>query len=375
MKAKNSPIPDFIELTIDSLSYFGGRGVGRHDGVVVFVPNTAPGDRIRARVTARKPRFLEAQVVEILEPSKHRREPPCPVATKCGGCTWQHVNYSAQIEAKEKILSDSLRKLEKVFPIKRLPFVPAPQEFFYRNRVQLQVRGSQYGFFAQRSRDLIPIESCWIAEKALNQEMPKLSGVPGTSKRVELSVDGGGKVSVNEGERDPETALFGQVNSAQNEKLKILLIEAIRGTPDWYMDLYCGAGNLTMPLHERFPDKNGVGIEYSTEAIRRAQKLGLYNVEWFDGDVAHVLKRLEPRRGSGLIVLDPPRVGLNSEAIQQISRHRPTQLLYVSCNPTTFARDAERFFEIGFKCEQVQGLDMFPQTEHVELLASFCAAR
>lgn len=362
-------------MTIESLSYFGGRGVGRHDGVVIFIHGTAPGDRVRARVTACKPRFLEGEVVELLEPGPARRAPPCPVAGRCGGCSWQHVDYSVQIEQKEKILRDALRKIAKIQPLNWRPFLKAPSEFHYRNRIQLQLRNGRKGFFAARSHDLVEFQNCWIAEEKLNARMGELrdADLQGL-RRIELAVQMDGDVAVMAEERDPEAALFSQVNTAQNHVLIKTLIAAIDFTPDWILDLYCGAGNLTLPLAEKFPQAKIFGVELSRASIERAERRHP-GVNWQAGDVARVLSTMAPLKGKGLIVLDPPRMGCAPEVIDQVRRQSPSQIVYVSCNPTTFARDAERLVANGrFAVESVQGLDMFPQTEHVELICSLRAA-
>jgi 23S rRNA (uracil1939-C5)-methyltransferase len=358
-----------LELTIDSLSYSGGRGVGRADGIVVFVPDTAPGDRARVQITSEKPRFLEAKLIEILEPGPGRRDPPCPVAQRCGGCCWQHVDYSVQIAAKEKILRDSLRALEKIAPIRWKPFVPAPDEFHYRNRIQVHVEAHGAGFFAKGSRDLVVTDACLISDPKLNEKLRTLERKPGR-RRVELALTLEGEVIAREGERAPEAALFGQVNTTQNEKLKALVTEAVAGRPDWLMDLYCGSGNLTIPLTEKFPQTPILAVEYSRESIARAKDLNLSQVRWLDGDVAIRLAKEKPQSGHGVIVLDPPRDGVSKTALAQVVRMRPNEIVYVSCNPTTFARDAQRLTEKGYRLRNVQGLDMFPQTEHVELVAA-----
>lgn len=378
MKAKNSLTPklgEIVEITIESLAYFGGRGVGRLQGVVIFVPGVAPEDRWRVRITAVKSRFLEAEAVELLQAGAARREPPCPVAGRCGGCSWQHVQYRVQIEQKEKILRDALRKIAKTQSLNWRPFIPAPEEFHYRNRIQIQVREGRRGFFAARSRDLVEFDQCWIAEEKLNQRLAELKEHElAGSKRLELAVQTDGSVRMMENERDPEAALFSQVNTAQNQQLIQAMLAAIQSTPDWILDLYCGSGNLTLPLKEKFPNAKIVGVELSRSSIERARSVAP-EIGWEAGDVARILSNLRPDSGAGLIVMDPPRLGCATEVIEQVLRQSPRQIVYISCNPTTFARDAERLIaDSRYRIESVQGLDMFPQTEHVELICSLRAA-
>jgi 23S rRNA (uracil1939-C5)-methyltransferase len=340
----------------------------------VFVPLTAPGDRIRARVTAQKSRLLEAELVEILEPSQARRKPPCPLTDRCGGCSWQHVEYSMQIEQKQQILKMSLRGLEKYGAIPWREFIPAPEEFNYRNRIQVQIRGKEYGFFAKRSHNLVPVRECLIAEKEINSQLKTLR--PDYDGKIEIARTRDGKVNILGGERDPEAALFSQVNEAQNRALIQEMLEIVSIEPEWIMDLYAGSGNLTWPLAEKFPGIGMHAVEFSRASVEKARaERAVSGLKWHSGDVAKVLERLKPVAGRGLIVLDPPRLGASPEAIREILKHKPQQIVYVSCNPTTFARDAELLMREGaYRLESVRGLDMFPQTEHVELIASLCAA-
>lgn len=375
MKPKNTPTTEEVfELTIESLSYSGGRGVGRHEGVVVFVPDTAPGDRVRVQITARKPRFLEGRIIEILEPGSGRRQPPCPYFGRCGGCSWQHVEYPVQVAQKEKILRDALRKIARTSPIHWLPFVKAENEFSYRNRIQIQVRDKKFGFFSRGSRNLVAIDSCRISEGAINARMQTLSNEELSAARLELALRRDGSVAVMADRRDPEEALFSQVNTVQNSSLIRAMLEAIHLQPSWIMDLYAGSGNLTEPLRTHFPAADLTAFELSRASVERGKTL-LPGVEWYAGDVGKVLRKLRQPNGDGLIVIDPPRTGCERDVVEQLVRLKPSQIVYISCNPTTFARDVERLLsDGGYVLESVQGLDMFPQTEHVELISSLRAA-
>lgn len=351
---------EIIEITIDSLSYNGGRGVGRHEGIVVFVPGAAPRDRARVRITSKKAKFWEGELVGLTEPSPLRREPPCPVADRCGGCSWQHITYAAQVEEKKKILTASLRPLAKLAKWEWLPFVEAPEEFNYRNRIQVQLQNGKKGFFAKRSHDLVATETCLIAEEGINRQLKELKPESGVT-RIELRVDG--------------EADFSQVNAKQNLRLReMVLALSVSLAADWIMDLYCGSGNFTLPLADKFPTAKIFAADLSRASIEAARAKSP-QIEWIAGDVAKVLKKFDKKSGVGLIVLDPPRTGCDAEVTREILRLQPKQIVYVSCNPTTFARDAVRMLESGeYTLVSVQGLDMFPQTEHVESVALFVRA-
>jgi 23S rRNA (uracil1939-C5)-methyltransferase len=333
---------------------------------VVFVPGTAPQDRIRAQVRGKKSRFWEAELLEVLQPSPYRRKPPCPVAERCGGCSWQHISYPAQMEQKQQILESSLRSLRKWGELPMRPLRAAPDEFHYRSRIQIQIQGEQFGFFAKRSKELVAIQECWISEPPINQKLKQLSAneLRGHD-RLELALNSEGGVDLR-----PQSQ-FSQVNRAQNAILKVQVAELVAGSPVWIMDLYAGSGNLTVPLHQRFPNVPMLAVEFTPLSVQLGQALALPGVEWRQGDVAKVLERSSPREGAGLIVLDPPRTGCTSEVMTQLMRHKPKQIIYVSCNPMTFARDVQIVLQQGeYRLQSVQGLDMFPQTEHVEVIAS-----
>ncbi len=346
--------------------------MGRFEGIVVFVSGTAPQERVRARVTAQKLRFWEAELVEILQASPYRRQAPCPVFGRCGGCSWQHIEYSQQIEQKKKILVDALRSLKKLGEFEWREFLAAPSEFAYRNRIQVHIQNGRYGFYSSGTRDLVPVTHCLIAEAKINERLQDLRC--GEESRIEIARLESGEVELMRGARDPEAAIFSQVNSAQNEILKKSLLEQIIGSPEWLMDLYAGSGNLTRPLVERFATSKVIAVEMSRNAVARGRK-SLPKVEWISGDVEIELAKISRPSGKGCVVLDPPRTGVGAGTVENLIHLAPQQILYVSCNPTTFARDAERLVRSGrYKVHAVQGIDMFPQTEHVELIASLCAA-
>lgn len=338
---------------------------------MVFVTGAAPQERVRARVISRKSRFLEAELIEVLDPSPFRRSPRCPVADSCGGCTWQHVSYSEQVRQKEGILAGSLRGLAKKSAFETLSFLQAESEFEYRNRIQIQIQGEKIGFFAKGSHRLVEVRHCDVSEPSINaclQNFDPLK-VRGAS-RVELAVDEITNEVVVRDRREAHTALFGQINRRQNEVLKRTVVSLIEDRLDWAMDLYAGAGNLSFPLAEHVAPAPVLAVELSQSSVARGRERGMAQIEWRAGDVARVLRETPVRSGQGCIVLDPPRMGCESEVLEQVVRHRPKQIVYVSCSPATFARDAERLVATGkYRLESVQGLDMFPQTEHVELIA------
>ena len=411
-----------LDVTIDSLAY-GVFGVARSDRGVVMVPAVAPGDRARVRVVAEKKGYREAELVEVLEPAAVRRVPPCRYVPRCGGCTWQHVEYAAQLEAKQAILAETLTRIGgfRAEDLELRPIVPAA-EWAYRHRITLRVDGEQrLGFYRHRSHALVEIEDCGIADATVNAHLGAardwLRGVSTTVRRVEVAStrDGRAVFSANaEGpfrhdaeyhekflrrqvsvagivlhgkgwrktfgkpavilEVDDDTAIeteggFTQVNPQANRRLVAIVLElAATRADDRLLELFCGAGNLTLPLARHAREVVGVESDASSVgcARRNADRLGLANCRFIQQDASATARSLAVGgERFSLVVLDPPRSGA-AELIEPLAALATDRLVYVSCNPATLARDLCRLVEHGFTLGPIQPIDLFPQTYHLE---------
>lgn len=401
-------------LGIDSLAA-GGDGVGRVDGAVCFVPFTAPGDAALVRVTRRARDYLRAELVELERPGPSRREPPCPLAGRCGGCAWLHVEEAAQREAKASFLE---RALGRTAP----PVRPSPLPLGYRRVARLHFepgrgRGA-LGFVAARGRGTVDVEACPVVDPAIGRALEALRAellagvgspaelrlaasragvaacvasarplpasfyraaerlVPGSLAAVTAEVDGvlapiagPGLVPVEGG--DGEQLLvppsgFGQANAEVNRELAGVVagwagqLACARG-----LELFAGAGNLTVALAPHVGalatgelDPAAVAAARENLAVR-----GLGRVAARSGDALALYGELGP--GAGLVVLDPPRSGC-AELARRIAAGRHDAVIYVSCDPATLGRDLRALGAGGFAVREAHGFDMFPQTAHVE---------
>lgn len=359
-----------IEVEIESLSFNGGRGVARHNGMVIFVPWTAPKDIVRIEIIENKKSYAIGKLVEIIKPSPYRRSPPCPVAGVCGGCTWQHVLYDEQVAQKQKILDHSIRNLKKLSPdLKIEDFIAAKNEFHYRNRIQIHVNIHGAGFLARESHDLVPTDQCWIADPLLEKAMNEISNDPSErcNQRIELSVNEMGQVNRN------AVSDFEQVNNEQNQEMQKIVLSWIKAeNQEWnrVIDLYSGSGNFTIPVYKNVKAKDWFAIEMNPVLVARAQNKQT-GIQWLEGDVALKLKKFNSLKKT-LMLVDPPRDGMSSLAAKELLRVSPDTIVYVSCNPMTFARDAQKILESkNYKLHRLQGIDLFPQTEHIELISLF----
>lgn len=416
-----------ITLEIDALSY-GPYGIGRLNGKAVMVPGTAPGDTITARIVESKERYSIAELAHITKPSGQRQTPPCPYVGSCGGCSWQHLRYDAQLAAKEKSVADALGRIGKLQEFELRPIIASPLEYHYRRRIRLQCNEfKQLGFFRPSSHQLVEIASCHIAAheterhlKILRHWVARLAtpiqyveivagddpdqtiivagsvgafiGVDETVARTFLDENVGisgviirgrdwrrawGQAAISLRTEDDiwlkiDADVFSQINSEGNRRLVSELISAGEFTADArVLELYCGAGNFTLSIARRA--REVVAVESSPASVkngeRSAQLNGINNIRWITAEVASALKRLKQRgERFAKIVLDPPRPG--APGIQtDLAGLGAERILYVSCNPATLARDLSALSKNGYKLKWVQPVDLFPHTFHVEALA------
>ena len=345
---------DFVELQITDVA-FGGAGVARHEGKVYFVPFTAPGDTVRATVVKQQRKFCEASVVEILTPSPDRAVPECEYFTRCGGCAYQHIAYPRQLELKHRQVEQTLRRVGKFAEVPMRPIVPAPHPYAYRNRIRVHVQDRKAGFFAHRSHELIPIQRCAIAKPAVNDA---LQGMLRTPVR-----DGDYTLFGTDGEK-----FFTQTNDAVADALLALVERTVSRGQALLVDAYAGAGFFSSRLAPLFGEV--IGIEENEHAVSRARNAAAANERHLLGDVSVLLAEVLTAHPMGRtsVILDPPATGLAPRVGPLLAAARPSEILYISCNPATLARDLGEL-RSTYRLESVTPLDMFPQTAEIEVLA------
>lgn len=369
-------IGEIVELSIQSLAH-GGAGVGRLSDFVFFIPLTAPGDKVSAQITSIKKNYAEAELKKIHFASQNRVDAPCEVYGQCGGCQWQHVNYQTQLEQKQKTVEHALSRIakENSFTLKKI--IPSPLEFNYRNRAQIRTQGPRTGFYSRGSHNLIEINKCLLLEEPLNLEIQKIKSeiknfADYKTSKKEVFISQKGEVVRSENQAHGQEFGFSQVNTKQNQILQNLVLELL-GNPSAefknILELFCGNGNFTLPLA-----KNGwdvYAVDSSKSAIHQARSMATDKTFFSCADCSLELKKLILKnRTFDCVLLDPPRTGCDEALIKNLHKTGMKKLIYVSCNPATFARDWARIKAYSnLKLEFIQPLDMFPQTYHVELLA------
>ena len=399
-----------IEVDLTTMAH-GGTALGRYEGRAIFVPYAIPGETVRVTLVEDKRRFAHARLLEVLAESPDRIPPRCPHfgPGRCGGCQWQHITYPAQLRWKREVLRDQLRRIGGFENPPVLETLPSPSPWGYRNRLTLHaLPDGRLGLRRSNSHEIEPIQECAIADPRLMDLLSSLDlELPGLQR---LTLRAGAAeddlMLVFETEDDAPPALeadfplscvllledgtpvnligrnyvteivasypyrvtagrFFQVNTGVAETLLRLVSEWL--APDETMtvlDAYCGVGLFTLPLAERAGYV--VAVEADPWAVEDllVNTADQENVEVIEGSVEAVLSDLDVTFDG--VVVDPPRAGLDVVVVEALAGMRPDRIVYVSCDPATLARDLKRLTDRGYRLVQVQPVDMFPQTYHIE---------
>ncbi len=413
---------DTITLELTGIAH-GGEALGRHNGKVIFVAYALPGERVQARVVDEHKSWARAELIEVLSADVDRVDPPCPYfgPGRCGGCQWQHIRYERQLTLKQEIVADQLRRLGHVTDPPVRPTLAVGEPWAYRNHVQFAVDpAGQLGFRRVSSHEIIAVDRCLLLHPLLDelhQEFQPGGGeeeaaleLGGWLRRVTMraGVRTGQRLVVFEtlGDEPPELEVdlsvscvllrrdgqmqgligppyieeevagrvyrvsagsFFQVNTAGAEVLVKLVQDYLAPHPeDTLLDIYCGVGLFGLA----FKGKAGrlIGIEENPLACEdfawNARDWDPERVELHEGPAEEVLAVLD--EPIDLAVLDPPRAGAGKEVLQELARLGPHRVVYVSCDPATLARDVQYLQAGGYRLVEVQPVDLFPQTFHVE---------
>jgi len=384
-----------VELEIVDVAY-GGRAVGRHDGMAVFVPGCLEGERVKVRLETVHKRYAEAGLLEVLTPSPHRREPACPLADRCPGCTYQHVDYAEEVRIKQRQLASLLRRLGGLDAVEMADPASSPCSLGYRNKIVLHVGPEgQLGYYGRDNRTVIDVGHCPLAVEAINTDLAAVradsafmqSLVPRGSVtfrwteadgvrhwKDDESAGGALTESTPIGDVKLPAGGFAQVNNAVAAMLVADTIAWIQvQVPQFLIDLYCGVGIFALAAVQAGVP-NVLGVEVNGPAIRaakaNARQLKLTGVKFAEGDAAAVFDQAIRQVDAGLtaVIVDPPREGLSSALCESLLMHRPAGLLYISCAPDTLARDLKRLTAEAYVVERCRVLDMFPRTAHFETM-------
>lgn len=436
---------DDIELHIDSVS-LTGSGVGRYNGLAVFVPATAPGDIIEAHIIKAKKSYAVGKCTKIIKPSPDRTDNDCPAYPGCGGCSFRHMSYGAELKLKSDAVRDAFSRIGGL-DVELKPIIGADSPDGYRNKAQYPVGREngelKIGFYSRRSHRIVDCRACRLAppefEKILGtvadwiekynisvyDETSRSGAVrhiylrkafatgeimlclvsaqenlPNTDALLDAlkSEESIKSVLININSDDTNAVLgdrciclfgdgcitdilcgvkvrisplsFYQVNRAQAERLYKKAAEYAGAEKiKLLLDLYCGAGTITLALSDHA--KKVLGAEIVPEAIddarENAARNGVKNAEFFCGDASDVAKKLARENlRPDVITVDPPRKGLAADVVESIAEMQPGRVVYVSCDSATMARDVKRLADLGYTAQRACAVDMFPRADHIE---------
>ena len=411
----------------------GGHCVARHEGRVLFVRHALPGERVVAEVTdgTATSRFLRADAVEVLQPSKDRVEPPCAFAGpgKCGGCDWQHATPGAQRKLKVQVLTEQLRQLAKLDPAGagwdgsiepvggKLPAGTVPQ---WRTRVQYAIDPDtgEAGLRRHRSHRVQPIDRCLIASAGVTElgveerdwegmaTVEAIAATGSSDRQVILTPRAGARLPIVELDRpvsvmriDDHGGLhrvhgrsfvreraagrtwrvseggFWQIHPEAPDLLVSAVLEGLDPQEgENALDLYCGVGLFAGALADQLGETGAVlGIESSKQSVADARhNLGDLIGEGRVRIECDRVERLLPRTGiteTDLVVLDPPRSGAGRDTVRHLAGLTPRRIAYVACDPAALARDLGFFASVGYRPVSLRAFDLFPMTQHFECVA------
>lgn len=383
-----------VELEIDSLSN-QGEGVGRLNGWVIFVPYALPGERVRARIYRNDKNCSSADLVAILTPSPRRVEPQCPVFGYCGGCQYQHLHYDDQLEWKTTQVADLLR-LQAGMEIPVRPAIASPRIYGYRSKITphfhkpKEARMGNIGFLRAGSRtEVCDVKQCPIAMAEINEALPALRK---SVQQAAAQYKRGATLLM----RVSEGAVITNHNAVCTEKVGELIFHFLAGDffqnnpfilpaftsyvawqacasgARYLVDAYCGSGLFALTLAPHFEKVLGVEVsETSADWARaNARSNGIEHASFLAASAEAIFEQVDFPAEESAVVIDPPRKGCDAAFLHQLFAFGPRRVVYVSCNPATQIRDLAEFRKAGYAVTEVQPFDLFPQTKHLECVAT-----
>ena len=322
---------------------------------MVFVPFTAPGEKVRAVLTEIHKTFARAKLLEVLTPSPDRVVPPCPLFGTCGGCATQHLNYPAETRIKTAQIEAALRRIGKIADPVIRPMLAGP-DYGYRNRITVHNQDGKVGFLAVDGRTLVDVPKCLLAASDVNDKLTHLRSRARPRPHYSVRAD------------EVRGEAFYQSNRPLAEPLKKLVVEAVPAEVKTVLEGYAGTGFFSGSLVAA--GKKVVAVESHPAAVEVFRK-EVPGADLLEGRFEDEMENALGRLGSGpaVCLINPPRGGLSPDARRLLAQSRPwLGILYLSCDPPALARDIAALGEF-WKAEWFQPVDLFPRTAHVECLA------
>jgi len=390
-----------LELQIESLTN-QGDGVARVDvpkiGLkdwVIFIPFTIPRETVRAKILSNKKNCSLAEVVEILTPSEHRVSPDCRLFQTCGGCQYQHINYTEQIRWKTQQVSELLMRIANIeHPVNST--IRSPKPYHYRSKITPHFRKpyngkiSNIGFVPKAGgKEYLDITTCPIAMTEINAALPSIrKKTHQLAKRYKKDTTLLLRASEGKVKTDPVSIIeekvgdltfrflakdFFQTNPFILPDFTSYAAQQAKASGASYLiDAYCGSGLFALSLAQHF--KNVAGVEVSETSVswarQNAQLNGIENTTFIAASAEAIFSEIEFPATETAILIDPPRAGCSAAFLDQLFHYLPSICIYISCEPATQMRDLKYFTEAGYQIQDIQPFDLFPQTRHLECIVT-----
>ena len=396
-----------------------GRGVGKADSKVYFIEGASFGETCDIEIINEKKNFIEAKKLKTTQQSFHFTQPPCPYFYECGGCTIMDTNYDIQLKLKENLIKNALKKTCGI-NLEHIEILPS-EKLGYRNKIRVQVdEKGRLAYNKKASNDLVAIDDCLLANNHIRENLPNIRKLTeNITKNLgkiirEISIRSNGKEILLNIYTSYEENLYKylkeeylnqaySINSINGRKIMTLGNDYLNfklkdkifkvSNDDFYqvndyqienlydsarkylekdkklLDLFCGSGISSIALN----DDHIVGIEINKSAIEDAKENALTNnlkdYKFIAKNAKYIDQKFIKKEKIKAVTVDPPRAGLDKEIIKTLAKTEIENIIYISCNPQTLARDIKRFMDRGYKLEKIKAVDMFPQTVHVETVA------
>ena len=396
-----------------------GRGVGKKESKVYFIEGATFGETCDIEIVKEKKNFIEARKLKTTSQSPYYTQPPCPYYYECGGCTIMDINYDEQIKLKKNLIKKAIKKTCAI-EIDDLEIITS-ETLSYRNKIRLQVdKKGRLSYNKKSSNDLVEIKDCLLANKHIRENLGKIQNLVTTIVKDlgniirEISIRSNGfEILLNIYSQEEEKLylylkknhkdLPYNINIINKKKIKTIgkdhLIFKVKdksfkvSRDDFYqvndyqienlyenarkylekdkklLDLFCGSGISSIALN----DDNIVGIEINKSAIKDAKENAKINnltdYKFIDKNANYIDQKFIEKEKIQTVTVDPPRAGLDKEIIKTLANTKIKNIIYISCNPQTLARDIKRFMDRGYELKEIKAVDMFPQTMHVETVA------
>ena len=386
----NLNIGDVVTLDIGEIAH-GGHFLARHYNRVIFVRHGISGETANVKITSIKSKLAFGDVVKILKPSKDRVNPPCKYSKPngCGGCDFQHISIDLQRNLKKIVIKDQFKRIAKIEISPEFIFTEPFSGLHWRSRLDLAVStNGKAGLYSHKSNEIVEIDECLIAVKEIN-ESDVFSKYWENRERLRLSISSKNELNINQSGRNilgtyelqqvvegnkfiisPSSFWQSHINAPRLLLQQVIKFADIK-LGNIICDLYGGAGLFTGPMAKIAGETGKVYlVEQDKDCIGDAKKMfkDNKNIVILFGKVEQKISKIKK---IDIIVLDPPRNGVKKKVINQIINKKANSIVYVSCNPSSLARDTKILLENNYVLNHLVGLDLFPMTHHIECVASF----